>query len=219
MKNTNVGLMFSRFLVFSLLLSLLSFKTATAFTLPARAAAAAEITVTGQADAGEKPFVVVNGERAFNGRTFFSNGTISTTETSSATINIGKLARVELAPSSSLTLSFAEGSVTGSLSKGQVSVSNVEGVSVKIDTPNDAIKNDGNAASKFSVGVAGDKTAVAVAKGSVTNNSGATMQDDDDDDDDDHWKAWAWVAVIAAAVIIIVVIATNDDDDTVSPVR
>ena len=140
MTNSNVGLMFSRFLVFSLLLSLLTYQTATAFTLPARGAAAAEIMVTGQSEAGEKPFVVVNGERAFNGRTFFSNQTISTTEKSSATINIGKLGRVELSPSSSLSLSFSEGSITGVLSQGQVNVSSVEGVAVRIETPNDAIK-------------------------------------------------------------------------------
>ena len=222
MKNSNVGLMFSRFFVFSLLLSLLTYQTTTAFTLPARGAAAAEIMVTGQADAGEKPFVVVNGERAFNGRTFFSNGTIATTETSSATINLGKLGRVKLAPSSSLTLSFSDGSITGVLSKGQVSISNVEGVSVKIDTPNDSIKNDGNSESQFAVAVAGDKLAVNVVKGTVTNSSGKAIQDDDDDDDDDdHWKAWAWTAVIVGAVVTIILIVTlgDDDDDTVSPVR
>ena len=224
MKNSDVGLLFSRLLVFSLLLSLLAFRTTTAFTLPARGAAAAEIMVTGQADAGEKPFVMVNGERAFNGRTFFSNGTISTTETSSATINIGKLARVQLAPASSLSLSFSEGNITGVLSRGQVSVSNVAGVSVRIETPNDAIKNDGSSASRFAVAVTGGQTGVAVMKGTVSNSSGKAMKDDDydDDDDDDHWKAWAWAGVIAAAVVtivLIVVLTDDDDDDTVSPVR
>ena len=222
MKNSNVGLMFSRLLVFSLLLSLLAFRSTTAFTLPARGVAAAEIMVTGQADAGEKPFVIVNGERAFNGRTFFSNQTISTTDTSSATINIGKMGRVEIAPSSSLSLSFSEGSITGVLSKGQVSVSNVDGVSVKIETPNDAIKNDGSTAGRFAVAVNSGQTGVAVVKGSVVNNSGKVIKDDDDDDDDDdHWKAWAWAGVIAAAVvtIVLIVVLTDDDDDTVSPVR
>ena len=222
MTNSNVGLMFSRFLVFSLLLSLLTYQTATAFTLPARGTAAAEIMVTGQSDAGEKPFVVVNGERAFNGRTFFSNQTISTTEKSSATINIGKLGRVELSPSSSLSLSFSEGSITGVLSQGQVNVSSVEGVAVRIETPDDAIKNDGSSASRFAVAVAGGHTGVNVAKGSVVNSSGkVTQDDDDDDDDDDHWKAWVWTGVIVAAVVTIVLIVTlgDDDDDTVSPVR
>lgn len=222
MKNSNVGLMFSRLLVFSLLLSLLAFRTTTAFTLPARGVAAAEIVVTGQADAGEKPFVIVNGERAFNGRTFFSNQTISTTETSSATINIGKLGRVELAPSSSMSLSFADGNISGVLSKGQVSVSNMSGVAVRIETPNDAIKNDGSSASRFAVAVTGGQTGVAVMKGTVSNSSGqAIKDDDDDDDDDDHWKAWAWAGVIAAAVvtIVLIVVLTDDDDDTVSPVR
>ena len=224
MKNSNVGLLFSRLLVFSLLLSLLAFRTTTAFTLPARGAAAAEIMVTGQSDAGEKPFVIVNGERAFNGRTFFSNGTISTTETSSATITIGKLGRVELAPASSLSLTFSDGSISGVLSKGQVSVANVKGVSVRIETPDDSIKNDGSSASRFAVAVSSGHTGVAVMKGTVSNNSGQAIKDDDDDDDDDddHWKAWAWGGVIAAAavaIILIVVLTDDDDDDTVSPVR
>jgi len=222
MTNSNVGLMFSRFLVFSLLLSLLTYQTAIAFTLPARGVAAAEIMVTGQSDAGEKPFVVVNGERAFSGRTFFSNQTISTTEKSSAIINIGKLGRVELSPSSSLSLSFSEGSINGVLSQGRVNVSSVEGVAVKIETPNDAIKNNGSTASRFAVAVKGGQTGVAVAEGSVVNGSGKVIQDDDDDDDDDdHWKAWVWAGVIAAAVVTIVLIVTlgDDDDDIVSPVR
>jgi len=221
MKNSNVGLMFSRLLVFSLLLSLLAFRTP-ALTVPARGAAA-EIMVTGQADAGEKPFVIVNGERAFNGRTFFSNQTISTTETSSATISIGKMGRIELAPSTSLNLSFSEGIISGVLSKGQMSVTNVEGVSVRSETPGHPIKNDGTSPSRFAVAVDKGQTGVSVMKGTVVNNSGKAIKDDDDDDDDDddHWKAWAWVGVIAAAVVTIVLIVTlgDDDDDTVSPVR
>lgn len=219
MKNTNVGLIFSRFMVFSLLVSMVGVRSATALSVSERGVASGELTVTGSSSAGEKPFVVVNGERAFNGRTFFSDGMVSTTETSSATISLGKLGRVTLAPSSSLNLSFSGNTISGYLSKGQVSVSNVDGVSVKIDTPNDAVKNEGTSSSRFTVAVVGDKTGVAVAKGTVSNASGMPMQTDDDDDDD-HWKAWAWVGVIAAAVVTVILITTlGDDDDTVSPVR
>jgi hypothetical protein len=127
---------------------------------------------------------------------------------------------VELAPSSSLSLSFSEGRISGVLSSGQVSVANVDGVAVKIETPNDSITNEGNAPSRFSVSVAGGQTGVAVASGAVRNNNGAlTKQDDDDDDDDDHWKAWAWAGGIAAAVVVIILVTRDDDDEIVSPVR
>jgi len=183
--------------------------------------AAAEIQVSGPSDNGEKPFVLVNGERAFNGRTFFSNGTVSTTDSSSATISLGKLGRIELAPSSSLTLSFSEGRISGVLSKGQVNVRNVEGVAVTIDTPNDSVKNEGTSASHFGVNVTDQGTGVAVKKGTVSYDNGARKaSQDDDDDDDDHWKTWAWIGVLAgAATVIILIVVLNDDDDTVSPVR
>ena len=98
----------------------------------------------------------------------------------------------------------------------------MDGVSVRIETPNDAIKNDGSSASRFAVAVNGGQTGVAVMKGTVSNNAGKALKDDDDDDDDDdHWKAWAWAGVIAAAVatIVLIVVLNDDDNDTVSPVR
>jgi len=223
MKSSNARLLFSRLIVFSLSISLLCVQTMVAFALPGKAAAGAEISVTGPRDGGERPSVVVNEERAFSGRTFFSDGTISTSETSSATVSLGKLGRIILAPSSSLSLSFSEGRIDGALSTGNVSVSNMDGVSVKIDTPHDSITNEGNASSRFTVSVVGDQTAVAVENGTVRYRNGAEIaskQDDDDDDDDDDWKGWATVAVIGGAIAaVVVIIALSDDDDTVSPVR
>ena len=223
MKSSNTCSLFSRLIVLSLSISLLCFQTMIASTLPAKGVAAAEITVTGQSDGGEKPFVVVNGERAFNGRTFFSNGTISTTETSSATVSLGKLGRINLAPSSSLSLSFSEGRIACELSKGNVSVSNMDGVSVTIDTPHDSITNEGNASSRFAVSVLGDRTDVAVISGTLRYHGGAEIvsKDDDDNDDDDmwdDWETWGTIALIAAGVVIVVLLV-DKDDDTVSPVR
>lgn len=220
MKSSNVCLVFSRLIVFSLSVSLVCVQSMFAFALPAKGAAGAEITVTGQRDGAERPFVVVNGERAFSGRTFFSNGTISTTETSSATVSLGKLGRIILAPSSSMSLTFSEGRIAGVLSKGNVSVSNMDGVSVKIDTPNDSFTNEGTSASRFTVTVLEDRTDVAVITGTVRSHDGAIVKQDDDDDDDD-WSGWWTAAVIGgiiAAVVVIIVLRDNDDD-TVSPVR
>ena len=193
-----------------------------ASTSPAKGAAAAEVTVSGPRDGGERPSVMVNGERAFSGRTFFSDGTVSTTETSSATVSLGRLGRINLAPSSSLKLSFSEGSIAGILSQGSASVTNVDGVSVKITTPHDSITNEANGSSRFTVSVLGDRTGVAVESGTVRYGNGAKVasRQDDDDDDDDAWKAWAAVALVAAAVVVVVLLVSDDDDDdTVSPVR
>jgi hypothetical protein len=223
MKNSNVGRsLYTRLVVFTCLVSLMGVHQILGFALSNAGVASAEILVSGPSDNGEKPFVMVNGDRAFTGRTFFSNGTVATTESSSATISLGRLGRIELAPSTSLTLSFSEGRISGTLSKGQINVSNVDGVAVTIATPNDSVKNEGSSASHFAVNVTDQRTGVSVKKGTVSYDNGARKaSDDDDDDDDDHWKTWAWIAVIggAATAIILIVVLGDDDDDNVSPVR
>ena len=220
MKSSNVCSLFSRVVVLSISLSLICVQSAFAFALPGTVSAG-EITVSGSKEGAERPFVVVNGERAFSGRTFFSDGKVETTDGTTATVNLGKLGRIQLAPSSSLTLSFAEGRIAGTLSKGNVSVSNTEGVAVTIDTPNDSVRNEGTSASRFSVSVADGKTAVAIENGTVRSNGGTlAKQDDDDDDDDDNWKAWAWVGVIGGIIgTVIIWKVLDDEDEVVSPVR
>ena len=222
MKSSKLSLLFSRLIVFSLVISLLGIQTMIASTLPAKGVGAAEITVLGPREGGEKPFVVVNGEQAFSGRSFFSDGSVSTTQTSSATLSLGKLGRIDLAPASSMSLSFSEGRIVGTLSKGSVTVANMEGVAVTINTPNDSVTNEGTSSSRFTVAIVDDKTGLAVEHGTVRSRDGkAISKQDDDDDDDDHWKHWATVAVIGGiiAVVVIVIAVSDDDDDTVSPVR
>jgi hypothetical protein len=77
--------------------------------------------------------VMLNGERAFSGRTFFESGLVSTTETSSATIKLGKLGFITLAPNSSLSLSFNENTISGKVLSGDVQVFNNEGVTVNVE--------------------------------------------------------------------------------------
>ncbi|MEO8572448.1 MAG: hypothetical protein ABI481_00640 [Pyrinomonadaceae bacterium] len=194
-----------------------------ASTLPARGVTAAEITVSGPREGGEKPFVMVNGERAFSGRSFFSDGAVSTTDTSSATFSLGKLGRIELAPASSLSLSFSEGRIVGALSKGSLTVSNMDGVAVTIDTPSDSVSNEGTSSSQFTVAVIGNQTGLAVEHGTVRSQDGKAVSSkkDDDDDDDDSWRPWATVAVIGGiiAAVVIIIALSDDDDNTVSPVR
>jgi hypothetical protein len=197
-------------------------QTMVSLASPAVGTGTAEMTVAGPRNGTERAFVVVNGERAFSGRTFISNGTVSTTETSSAIISLGKLGRVEIAPASTLNLSFSETSIAAVLSKGSVTVSNTEGVSVSVDTPDDLISNERKSASSFTVNVRGERTGVAVATGDLRSESGAlpAKHDDDDDDDDDDalWIALAFGGGFLAGFLVATLV-DDEDDDTVSPVR
>ena len=82
---------------------------------------AGEITVSGQA-LGAKTSVKVNGSAIENGSSIFSSSTISTLDSDEAVINVGKIGRVQLAPNSTLKLTFDETSFTGNLTAGKVTV-------------------------------------------------------------------------------------------------
>ena len=126
---------------------------------------AANLTVAGKAVNGEVPVVKVNGEAAQSGRSIFSSSTISTSESSSAIINLGKIGKIELAPNTTISVSFNEKGLNGDLLAGKVTVLSADNVSIK--TPN----------------------------GKVTKlNAGESVmaQQKDDDDDDDGGAAW-WI--------------------------
>lgn len=150
---------------------------------------AGELTVSGK---GEAPFVLVNGEAAKSGRSVFSASTITTSEGASALINLGKLGKVELAPSTVLNLTFDEAGVSGDLASGTVSVL---GTSDKV-----SIKTL-------------DGKIVQLAAGQSVSASGK-LQDDDDDDDDDGGGAawWVWAAVFGGASVVILWTALKDND-------
>ena len=221
MKRKNDRSVISNLVVFVLSISLLTSQSLFVLANNERNVSAGAITVTGAGTAGAKPFVLVNGEPAFSGRTFFSNGTISTTETSSASIDFGKVGRITLEPNSTLTLMVSETQMSGTLTTGGIKVANGDGVSVKINTPDDAIANDA-LASRFAVNVASGVSSVAAETGTVTYNNGksvAARQDDDDDDDDDG-NIWIPIVVIGGAVgAVILFTAFDDDDEIVSPLR
>lgn len=154
-----------------------------------------EITVSGQNTDGNAPFVLLNGENVFTGRTFFSNGTIVTPEAMTSTVKLGKLGYVVLSPNSNLTLSFDEKTISGTLSAGNVKVFNAAGVDVNI-------QNIGNATN----------TVAPVAKAQ-----------DDDDKGIFHNSAvgpiLVFAGIVAAAVILVVVNKDDGGNLVVSPVR
>lgn len=158
-----------------------------------------EISVTGN---GNAPVVMLNGEAAATGRTFFSSGTITTPEATSSTVKLGKLGYVSLTPNTTLNLSFDEKTISGTLSAGEIKVYNAEGVNVNILTNAGAVTNEASYAKTFTV-----------------NAAKATRQKDDDDDgffDSATGPVIVFGSIVAAAVIFVLV---NDDDDVVSGTR
>ena len=152
-----------------------------------------EITVSGQNTDGNAS-VLLNGENVFTGRTFFSNGTITTPEAVTSTVKLGKLGYVALAPNTTLTLSFDEKAISGTLSAGEAKVFNAEGVSVNIENLNNA-------------------TAVVPVN---------KAQDDDDDGffgGSAVGPVLVFAGIVAAAVILVVVNDDDDDEGIVSRVR
>lgn len=152
-----------------------------------------EITVAGQNAGGNAPYVLLNGENAFTGRTFFSNGTISTPADVTSTVKLGKAGYVSLSPNTTLTLSFDEKAITGTLSNGDAKVFNADGVTVNIQNlSSDAVASVNQAQDDDDSGVFGNS-----AVGPVL----------------------VFAGIVATAVILVVV--NNDDNDNlvVSPVR
>ena len=188
----------------SLCLSVAILATYSMVGLAAPGKAAGELTVSGKNVNGESPFVLVNGEAARSGRSVFSGSTITTPETASAVMSLGKFGKIELAPATSLTLTFDEKGIFGDLTSGKVTVLGAND-SVTIKTLN-------------------GKT-VQLAAGQSATASG-TAQDKDDDDDDDGAAWWPWALVFGGAGIVILWTALSDGDiqlgsggTVISPVR
>ena len=142
---------------------------------------AGEIVVTGNNTNGEQPFVLLNGERALSGRTFFSSGLI-TTENSGATIKLEKLGYINLSPNSVLSLTFSENTISGKLTAGNIEVFNNDGVAVNIEK----IEN-------------GKSSVVPSAR-----------QNDDDDDNSILVPVLVFAGVVGTAVILVLA-NRNDD--------
>lgn len=188
------------------------------FAAPDSNAQMGEITVSGQNTDGNGAFILLDGERAFSGRTFISSGTI-VTEDSSATVRLGKLGYVNVMPHSVLNLNFDADSISGNLSAGNVKVINNKGVAVNIKTADSVVTNNTDN-SVFEVNVNSGTTQATAETGSVFLNN-VPVQDDDDDDDDVSAAAPLIIlgGIVAATIIYLVVNDDDDDPGFVSPLR
>ena len=174
-----------------------------------------EITVSGNSVDGLQPSVSLNGEKALSGRTFFTSGTISTPEGSSATINLGKLGRISMSPNSSLSLNLSDNNISGDLAAGQIRVLNNEGVAVNIRTNDNVVTGDAQAGN-FTVDVTSGSTSAESEVGNVSMANGqpaaAKMT---------KKQGYITAGVIAAIVggALIIYYGFIRDDEVVSPAR
>jgi ferric-dicitrate binding protein FerR (iron transport regulator) len=189
---------------------------------PAAKAPSGELSVSGT--------VTVNGENALAGGTVFSDSSITTAEKSAATVNLSKLGRVELAPSSGLKISFTENSIMGLLENGSAQVSTLAGVSVNFTTKDGVVSVDGSQPTSFTVNVAKGITSLTthsgvaqlrvdgavkqIAAGETATAGTPNPQDTPGEDDDDlsTGETFALVALGAGAIAAIIYAAMHGND-------
>ncbi len=189
---------------------------------PAAKAPSGELSIAGQA--------TVNGEAAVSGGTVFSESVIATAEKSVATVNLSKLGRVELLPSSSMKLSFTEKSINGLLDNGTAHVSTVAGTSVNFTTKDGIVVVDGSQATSFTVNVVKGITSLTTHSGVAqlrvgdsvkqvaageSASAGTPTPKDDPGDDDDKMSGGELAALIllgAGATAGIIYAAMHDND-------
>jgi hypothetical protein len=153
--------------------------------LASSAKVAGELTVSGDGES----FVVVNGENAKSGRSIFSTSTITTPEGANAIVNLGKLGKIQIAPNSTVALSFDDKGISGDLTAGKLTVLGApEGVSVNTLNGN----------------------SVKLMAGQSVTAAGAAQDDDDDDDGGAAW--WGYALIFGGAAVGIIWAATQADN-------
>lgn len=146
--------------------------------------------VAGELLVSGKNVVTVNGEAAQNGRSIFSSSTIATPADASAIINLGKIGKIELAPDTTLSLSFSEKGISGDLISGRVTVLNAShAVSIKTAEGKVVSLNVGESA----------------LSSNASNNSAAQSSGGGH-----SW--WIWGVVFGGAIAGIVYAATQDNN-------
>ena len=182
---------------------------------------AGELIVSGNSQ------VTVNGEIAQTGRSIFSASIITTPENTTATINLGKAGRIELAPNSTLTVNFDQNAVTGDLTTGSVTVIGSADKSVTINTPKGTVSSDTAINNTFTVSAETGNAAAPQdsdykdcskdTNGDGKNDCVCIDADKDGVLECDHGGAawWIWGAVFGGAAAGIVWAAMSSNDSTI----
>ncbi len=194
------------------LIALLTATSAVALAFSDKTSAMGEISVSGNSD-GNGSYVMLNGQKAYNGRTFIGSGKIETKD-QSATIKVKKLGLIKLEPNTTLNLSISEDNISGNLDNGKIKVFNKKGVDVSIDTPEGKISNSESQKSLFHVESAAGKTNLIAESGTLFLDEGESRKvvSAQDDDDDDNTSSFLWIAFAGVVAVAVLVVALNDDD-------
>ena len=184
---------------------------------PSAKAPSGELSIAGQ--------VTLNGETVVYGGTVFTDSVITTAEKSGATVNLSKLGRVELSPSSNLKLSFTDNSIMGSLENGTAHISTLAGTSVNFATKDGVIVVDGSHATSVTVDVVEGVTSLTTNSGMAQLHVGgavkhvaagesvnSTPQTDDDDDDMSGGALAVLLLAVGGAVAAVLYAALHDND-------
>jgi hypothetical protein len=185
---------------------------------PAAKAPSGELSLAGK--------VTVNGETAVSGGTVFSESIITTGEESNATVNLSKLGRVELLPTSNMKLSFSEKSIMGLLENGTARIWTLGGTSVNFATKDGVIVVDGSQATSFTVNVVKGVTSLTTNSGIAQLHFGSTVkqvaagesvttgrpQGDDDDDGLSGGALAVLLLAIGGAVAGVLYAAFHNND-------
>ena len=124
-----------------------------------------ELMATGQ--------VTVNGQAVSGSTTIVSGSTINTGENSSAVVSLGKLGRLEISATASLSVNFTETGINIALDSGRVKVSAPQGVLARVTTKDGTANADSSQANTFAVTVECSFTNVETQTGSVALTSGS----------------------------------------------
>jgi hypothetical protein len=195
----------NRIVSLSLMIAVLTVYSTIALALPDNKTVMGELVVTGQRTDGNNPFVVLNGEHVTSGNTVFSSSTIATTEFSSATVELGKLGYVSLAPNSVMSLNFDKKSITGTLSAGSAKVFNNKGVLVKIQTPNGVLGNEASNLESETTNASAEENGANSASGQTQKTSNLP------------YVLLGVGAVVAAVAILALSSSSRSNNNTVSP--
>lgn len=97
--------------------------------------------------------VTVNDKKAITGTSIYNNSRlgVACANGNRATVNLGKLGRVEMTAGSQLVLKFSDGIISGDLVMGKIVVNAPAGVKVAINTPEGVSASDGKDASVIAV--------------------------------------------------------------------
>jgi hypothetical protein len=120
--------------------------------------------------------VTLNGKRAITGTTVLSESRISVAcaTGNTATVNLGKLGRIELSAGAQMVVRFSDGLISGELLTGNAVVNNTAGVKVAITTPAGLSAADGKEPAALAVNSQkGSRCNPLVAKSSNSSSSGS----------------------------------------------